>query len=357
MPKKLTKEIFIKKANKIHNSKYNYDNTIYINNKTSIIINCNIHGEFKQRPDSHLNGSGCPRCIKVNNYKDFIIKANKIHHNKYEYSEFIWNNYKDKIDIICNKHGKFTQIINDHLNGSGCPKCNKRMLDENDFNKVTKINKEKYDYSNTIFRNNSKIKIICKKHGEFEQNIWYHFNGSGCPKCSHKNLNASEFIELFNIVHNYTYDYSKTEYIRSNKKIKIICKKHGEFEQTPNHHLNGQGCPFCKSSKGEKEIRLFLEKNNIKFVQQQTFKNCKYKQNLFFDFYLPNHNICIEYDGILHFKSVKYFGGEKKLKLTQLRDKIKTDFCHQNNIELIRIRYNQNVLNKLNEILEKRNLY
>ena len=103
----------------------------------------------------------------------------------------------------------------------------------------------------------------------------------------------------------------------------FICPKHGEFWQTPYKHLKGQGCPKCKQSKLERQISTLLTENNIPFEQQKTFDWLKYKNNLFLDFYLPEHNIAIECQGGQHFKSVDYFGGENEFKLIQERDKTK----------------------------------
>jgi very-short-patch-repair endonuclease len=351
MAKKSNKSLFIKKANEIHNNKYDYTLVNYKNNKTKVEIICPEHGVFNQRPDSHLNGSGCLKCKKVTNYDDFIIKANKIHKNKYKYKKFKWNNSKDKIKIICKIHGEFDQVINYHLNGSGCPKCSKNILsEENFFKKVKKLNNN-YDYSKTIFKN-TKIKIICPEHGEFKQNMWDHYNGSGCPICK-KTTNNKDFINKSNKIHNFKYDYSQTIYENSKNKVKIICPEHGIFKQSPNHHLRGEGCPNCINtiSKGEKIILNHLIKNKIVYIHQHKFDDCKFKNKLSFDFYLPEKNICIEYDGKQHYKMPKSWGGEEKLKLTQKRDQIKNEYCKNNNIRLIRIKYNENVLEKLTEHL------
>ena len=120
---------------------------------------------------------------------------------------------------------------------------------------------------------------------------------------------------------------------------------------TKTNHLNNQGCPICKESKGEKEIRNYLKNNNIVFESQKKFNNCRNKNPLPFDFYLPLLNICIEYDGIQHYKSNTFFGGEKGLKQRQINDKIKTQYCKDNDIRLLRIKYNQNNLKKLLSIL------
>lgn len=114
---------------------------------------------------------------------------------------------------------------------------------------------------------------------------------------------------------------------------------------------NSQSCGCTLESKGEEKIKLFLQKNNISFNFQYSFENCKYKKELPFDFYISNYNCCIEYDGEQHFKSIDYFGGEEHLKIQQQRDNIKTRYCEDNNIKLIRIPYWD--FNNIEEILTK----
>jgi very-short-patch-repair endonuclease len=145
------------------------------------------------------------------------------------------------------------------------------------------------------------------------------------------------------------------KYKNAHTKILIICKKcKSIFNQTPNTHLRC-GCPFCKESKGEKNIYNFLVKNNILFEKQKKFDDCFYKSRLLFDFYLPDYNICIEYDGLQHFKIVDFFGGEENFNLIKIRDDIKTKYCLDNKIEIIRIKYDENVKEKLNFILKINN--
>jgi len=291
MPKKLTREEFINKSVIIHNNKYDYSLVNYINNRIKIKIICPIHNEFEQIPKEHLNGSGCQKCggnIKKTT-EEFIIDAKKIHNNEYDYSLVKYVNNKIKVEIICKKHGIFKQTPNSHLFDVGCPKC----------------------------------------YGTH-------------------NYTKEEFIEIAKKIHNNKFDYSLVEYVNTKIKIKIICSIHGEFLQRPHEHLNGNGCPICKESKGEKQIKKHLNDNNIKYETQKTFDGCKYIGLLKFDFYLSKYNICIEYDGRQHFESVDYWGGKNELLNIQERDKIKTDFCKNNNIKLIRIKYNENI-----DILEK----
>jgi len=161
------------------------------------------------------------------------------------------------------------------------------------------------------------------------------------------------FIKKSNIIHNYKYNYSEVEYINNKTKVKIICPKHGIFNQKPNDHLMGHGCPICKESYGEKQIGIFLDNNNIRYIRQKKFKNCKNIKVLPFDFYLPEYNMCIEFDGIQHFKKIDKWGGENNYKLIMLKDNIKNNYCKNNNIYLLRIKYNDDIITILEKYLNK----
>ena len=116
---------FIEKSNKIHNSKYSYDKVTYINSLTKVVITCPEHGDFEQVPSSHTRGRGCPICAGNSKLdtKDFISKAANIHNNKYDYSSTTYINSSTMITIICPEHGEFKQLPHNHLNTKGCPKC------------------------------------------------------------------------------------------------------------------------------------------------------------------------------------------------------------------------------------------
>ena len=145
------------------------------------------------------------------------------------------------------------------------------------------------------------------------------------------------------MIHNNKYNYFLVNYKNAKSKVKIICPIHGEFNQTPDAHLSGKNCSHCNSSKGELIVKELLETKNVKFKQQKRFKDCKDIRPLPFDFYLIDYNICIEYDGEQHFKPIKIFKGNKGFKECQKRDKIKTEYCKNNNIPLLRISYNEDV--------------
>ena len=267
MSRKLTIEEFIEKAKKVHGDKYDYSKVDYKNINTKVCIICSDHGEFKQAPNPHLRGRGCPRCglkssseLRRSSIDDFVKKSREIHGDKYDYSKVCYKNTNTKVTIICPTHGEFEQKPSNHLQGQGCSKCsNKYKLTTKDFIKKSReIHDDKYDYSKVDYRNaNAKVIIICPTHGKFEQTPHSHLLGNGCPKCSgNVKLTTMEFIEKAKEVHGDKYDYSKVEYKNAREKVCIICPKHGDFEQISNLHLQGSGCPKCAVGIRAKSIRL-----------------------------------------------------------------------------------------------------
>lgn len=291
---------------------------------------------------------------------DFINRANLVHNYKYDYSKVKYKTMKDKVIIVCPIHGEFNQSPSSHLHQkNGCPLCgakqtaaSHKQTQEEFITKVAKLHHGKYNYSKVNYVDmDTYITIICPFHGEFKQSPRNHMK-HGCYKCSSVYpLTTEDFINRANLVHNYKYIYSLVEYKNMNEPVIIICPIHGEFSQVAINHLQGNGCPICSSSKGELEIKKYLDKYKINYIQQYCFNDCKYIRLLPFDFYLPDYNICIEYDGEQHFKAIDYFGGEENFVKVRNHDGIKTNFCKQNDIRLIRIPYYEkgnikNILNK-----------
>lgn len=349
--KKLRTNDFINKSKSIHNNKYDYSKTIYSGNKGKVEIICGYHGSFFQTATRHLSGGKCPKCngrIAITQ-DEFIQKAKSIHGNKYDYSLVVYKNTKTKIKIICDEHGVFEMKPNAHIGQQtqGCKKCalsERTLTTENFIKKAIKRHGNKYNYSKVQYkRNNIPIIILCKKHGEFSQKPNTHLNGRGCRKCFKESISMSksDFIKKCKKIHNNKYDYSILDFENQKSKIKVICPEHGEFIQEARVHLMGCGCGKCSESKGEKKIRNYLVNNNIKFETQKSFNNCRNKLLLFFDFYLPECNILIEYDGELHSQSIKHFGGKKTLNEQIKRDNIKNEYAIDNGINLIRISYSK----------------
>ena len=197
--------------NKIHNNKYTYDKSIFINTKTKLIITCPIHGDFEQTPGNHLSGKGCLKCSGKNKYttEDFIAKAININGNLYNYDNTHYVNAKTKVNINCPIHGEFFILPGNHYKGQGCPKCGiehqaKSQRDTTDsfIIKAKSIHGTKYDYNLVNYKRSSEnVIIICKDHGPFLQTPNSHLMGSGCSICTKTGFNPGKpaYLYSFNI--------------------------------------------------------------------------------------------------------------------------------------------------------------
>jgi len=271
--------------------------------------------------------------------EEFIVKAKLVQDKEYDYSKVEYKDNKTKVCIICPKHGEFWIRPNDFLSGHMCGKCGietrskKKLISQEHFIEKTKTIFPQYDYSLVKYIGmHTKIKLICPIHGKFEIKPYHLLNGHGCKKCgqisSHNKQRKTKenFIAEAIKIHDNKYDYSKVKYINRDTNVCIICSKHGEFLQTPHHHLRGCGCPICSESSLEKEIRVFLNKLGINYIHKKQF-DWLGQQHL--DFYLPEYNAAIECQGIQHFEVVDFFGGEKGLKKRIERDKKKKSYVRK----------------------------
>ena len=296
------------------------------------------------------------------NKEEFVKRAIEIHGNKYDYSKTIYKNIKTNIKYICPIHGEVIQNPSDHLRGRGCKKCGIEIL-KNKLTKTTeefkkelqKIHDNKYILCEEYKGATKKIKFYCKNCNDyFIAMPTALLKGSGCKKCYIKKISIdyNYFIEKSKKAHGNKYDYSLVSKNLSNclTKIKIICPHHGIFEQVVRNHYRGSGCPKCKNSKGEKRIENFLINKNINFISQKRFSNCKLKRELPFDFYLPDYNLLIEYNGEQHYNYGTLFNNtfDDFLKLKH-RDWLKRKFAKDNNIKLLTISYKK--YNFLEDIL------
>jgi hypothetical protein len=267
---KITKKDLIERFNEIHNMKFNYKYISYVNMKTKVKIICPSNHEFYQTPDNHLKGKGCPFCKGfdkyIKNINDFIIKANFIHNNKYDYSKFNYIDSKTKSIIICEEHGDFLQSSNQHLSGNGCKKCfidSLRLNNEEIIKRFNLIHNNLYNYYDFKFENiQNKINIECKIHGLFKQSISTHLNGSGCKKCMIDKF-KKPFINFKNesiLIHGNIFEYEEKSFLGMKKNINIKCSKHGWFKITPDNHISKKrGCSKCSNNVSKIETKWLNE--------------------------------------------------------------------------------------------------
>lgn len=184
--------------------------------------------------------------------QQIVAQFVKVHKDTYDYSQVNYVHSQTKVKIICKVHGVFEQLVGMHRKGQGCAKC---MYDEKRSSLSDVIDKfriehgDKYNYSLVNYKNaEAKVEILCRVHGAFEQTPYHHTSGNGCPKCVGKNKTQEDMIELFIQTHGDRYDYSKVEFSRVDDKVEIICSEHGSFYQIPIGHASGKGCIKCSNT-------------------------------------------------------------------------------------------------------------
>jgi hypothetical protein len=344
---------FIQRAIAVHGDRYDYSITEYKGRHAKLLVACRVHGAFEQDAGNHLGGAGCPSCgahrSKTHRLLDndaFLARARRSHGDKYDYSKVSYSGKSNQVVIICPEHGEFSQIAGHHMRGVGCPNCGGRRkwtLDEF-VNKSISVHGDKYDYSLVEYiRARSSVRIICKLHGEFLQSPAEHKAGGVCPECRKVKLSVAltsstdEFVSKATLVHGDRYDYSLVDYVSSDSYVKILCRKHGMFEQKAHQHLTGHGCHKCSVRKGEQMIAELLDAAGVLYYTQVAFSKCVDKLPLWFDFYLPSKRMLIEFDGDQHFRAKAHWGGEEAFENTKRRDAIKNEFAKSNHYNLIRL--------------------
>lgn len=340
----LSEDIVIERFKSVHGDSYDYSKFVYVDAHTKGMIICPIHGEFSQTYADHYSAAhGCPSCAgnkkyQLNEIIDLFIKTHGV---VYDYSSINSNNYKNitsKVPIICERHGLFIQQASVHINGSGCPKCSNdnKITTEKFIEKATQVHNGFYNYSKAEYiSNDRKIIIICPTHGEFLQSSNNHINlKCGCPECAkdylknrqQETLSNEEFLERLISVHGDKYDYSKTNYVKSNIKVIVTCKTHGDFSALPgNLTALESGCPRCSNqiSKAQTEIYEFVKS----FDDSAILEDRESYDGLFLDIFIPNKKLVIEYNGC-YWHAINNSRTTRFKKPTHLYDKMKLIQSH-----------------------------
>lgn len=390
--KKISFSKIQKRITKI-NSFLKLDEKSYVDTKHKCITLCDKCGyRWEVKINDLLNGHGCPQCYKnerKNNFKKvrtkqiiksnynqlkikdktdrFIKKLKEKYGDLFGYEKCVYTKKDNKVELFCKKHNHWFLVLpKSHLvqKFGGCDKCyqehqefvsnSRKMTIEKWKEKCIKNFNGKYSYELVTNINNfsiDKVSIICPIHGVFEIGAKAHYSdGTQCPKCTgHIPLSKEELIEKCRLVHGLKYDYQFLENKLYLKKefIEINCLKHGLFKQKIIEHLDGCGCPKCRTSHLEQQVMNLLEKNKINYVYQAKF-DWLGRQSL--DFYLSDYNIAIECQGSQHFFDAKLF--KNNVEYIKKRDENKRILCKENNVNLIY--FLDNKYNKYIEHLENK---
>ena len=276
-------------------------------------------------------------------------------------------NYKganEKILIKCLDCGHEQKAIPRSVIASkhGCPKCGvlkaKRNVAINKF--LQKLDNSKWEFIE--YKDYKNVTVKCKECGHIRNTTADNILRFGCKVCASiranepRKLTTAEFISKAKQIHGDRYDYSLVNYINYKTPVKIICKKHGEFLQIPNKHIAGHNCPHCRESYGEEIVRLALLENKIPFIQEKSIKEiANTERPIRVDFYITYNDkvSIIEINGEQHYFPVEYFGGQLRYNKQVDRDRKLQEYCTTNNINLYIIKYDDNKLEKIQDIIKK----
>ena len=361
-----------------YSGKYTLDESTWVDKDTPMMIHCREHGWFERIPSEFAEGFVCPyesNAIRNNidwQKRAFLEKARIKFGGRFEYEIDTYTNSKNKIRILCNRHGWFNDTPDHHLSrvDGGCRECFKETM-HSKFSKTSEDfiaeskqiwGNDAFDYSKTEYVNrNEKVTLICRKHGiEFTQVAYKHLaHHKQCPECLRddnvrRNLMTKEhFVERANITHNGRYSYEKTDTKHRDEdgKVIITCPIHGDYRQNPNDHIYRNGCPKCAGliSRPEDEILSFVKSlvGNDSVIQ----RNHGILGGKEIDIYVPNEKIAIEFNG-LHWHTEEFARGSE-YHLSKLEE------CNKKGIKLIQIfedewlEHKEIVLSKIRHHLHK----
>lgn len=291
------------------------------------------------------------------NYKQYIEELKVVNPNIIAINRYIGANIPILHKCLIDEYEWYAKPAN-ILSGKGCPKCanNIKRSRERYINEVSLINPnidvlEKYINVKTPIFHKCKIHNITWKTSPLSI-----LQGCGCIECGKE----KQTIQRRKSHEQYVEELGKINpdivlidtYINAYAPILHKCLKDGnEWYAKPANILSGTGCPQCNESRGERQIRSWLNNQHISYESQKSFKDCRDIKPLPFDFFLPKYNTIIEYDGEQHFKPIKFFGGDKAFERRVKHDNIKNEYCKNKGISLLRIPHYKNVEEELNNFL------
>ena len=346
-------------------------------------LKCNR--EFEMTPHNFLAGQRCPHCryqsAKRGGKKTFDQVAKEVAQlSKDEYKVLPpYKNNKIKMEFIhlaCGNH--FKMKFNAFQQGQRCPICaNKhrsklRTMTNDDFVKrVESAWGNEYTLLSEYVNSDTSIKVKHNKCGNIYMTRPADFiRGHGCLKCSYiersPKIGVNQRTPLSDVKKSIN-DILGDQYVvltkdsdykgnRQHISIKHLVCGNVYKARYSDIQCGHTGCPYCNSSKGELIISKVLDTLNINYEAQKTFDDLKDKSYLSYDFYIPDQNILIEYQGLQHYKPVEYFGGENQFKVQQQHDKLKSEYAKTNNYNLIAVPYTEDTFSKIKKYLIKQGL-
>lgn len=320
--------------------------------------------EYSVQARVFLSGSRCRKCARRKTQAEFVKEVKDLVGNEYS----VLGKYDNADTKIKMKHNicahEYDVRPYEFLSGKRCPECMRPNYNRDTIQFRKEVNNvlgNDYVVLGNYKGYNKAVLMKHKKCGmKYEKTPTQTLTGVGCPFCNMSGIKTQEIFD-YQVKQQVGDEYTFLEPYKKNQiKMKVVHNKCGHlYHVTPNNFLQGFRCPNCIISKGESRIRDYLLENNYRFEREYTFSDCAYKYKLRFDFAVFDEDkliTLIEYDGIQHYEPVEKFGGKEGFKVTRIRDKIKSEYCKEKNIRLIRIPYYEKEIeikldNELNSVL------
>lgn len=360
MRKKKTTEEFKKEVYDLVGDEYSVLGEYFGANTHVLMKHNTCNHEWNIKPSNFLSGRRCPEC----NHPTYNINKAKKLFKKVGFTLLAtkYTGIFDSMPYICDSHpdlgiqyASLTGINQGHTN---CPKCryektaNSQRTDRSiiiqDFKNAGLILQPNFIYNEM----HDVLPCICEKHKNLGiqyisyNNIKYGHQ-KGCIRCGYERLGNNKRMSDDNIKELVeSLDLEFVSVIKDRKtKVKVICPKHREQGvqiKTLDKLKLGQGCKYCNYSHGERRIEKYLQMNNITNIPQKSFNGLlgMGKGNLSYDFYLPNNNLLVEFQGEQHEHYCKWFHKTIEDFYIQVEhDKRKRDYAISSNIKLLTIWY------------------
>lgn len=333
----------------------------YKNSQSLVEIKCGVCKQVSSKTfSSYKQGIGCKYCKgNVKHTIEFVRDKIKEGGDLLISSEY--KNARTPLEVQCSKCKNIYNIrYDDYRRGKRCGNCNgKHKLSYDDVKKRIEEGGNTL-VSTTYINYHSKLTIRCsscsKNYSINLANYSYGYRCNYCAIIKNTELKKHSYEYVFNYVQENGELLKSETYVNSLTKLDIQCHKCKTiYKLCFSHFKKGVRCSKCNMSRGENEIFRILKKYKLQFETQKRFKNCFNKKTLPFDFYIDDvFQLCIEYNGIQHYKAVPRFGGEIALERVKKSDSIKKKFCEENNIPFLIIPYwdQKNIENILEKYVE-----
>ena len=336
----------------------------YVNNKAKLRVKHNECGNvYKVRASSFLKGRRCPYCAGLVKKTDeeFKREINILVGDEYTFLD----KYVNAITKLRVKHNKCNHVYYvapaKFLAGNRCPYCAGliKKTDKQFKHEVHILVGNEYTFLEPYVNAKTKIKVRHNNCGCVYSIAPTNFlKGSRCPHCylANKSKSNNSFKhEIYSLVGD---EYTVLDtYTNAEVKIRLRHNKCGNvYKSRPRTFLEGYRCPYCNSPKGETIITKLLDAFNIDYDYQKTFPDLKDKSCLSYDFFIPDQNILIEYQGIQHYQPVDHFGGDDRYIVQQKHDQMKLDYAKEHGYNLITVPYTEDTFSKIKKYLVKHGL-